>query len=535
MKSRLRFLLPALVIAAAVGGSFWHVVSHRRAAADPAKTTLRIGHWLLHTGMREAFAEAAAEYQRLHPDVVIEQVAVPIRVWPAWMRTQLVGDTAPDITGLLQANEETINRYFLPLTRFIDAPNPHNAGTPLQGLRWRDTFVDGLASMQALTPSTGEVNGVHLQLSTLRVFYNKTLLRSITGSDVPPTDYATFRALENQVAAWNERTGKKLVPVAGCGPYAQYLFNALLPSQTQKAAVALSPMQTLNLRPAEVAALMLQGRLSYRSSEYQASLDLLRDVTALMPPGFQQLQRDDALFAFLQGNAVAICAGSGDYAAFRQEGGFGIAITPIPLPAPDDPDYGRFTLGPISDAGGYPESMFGIVRTSRHPGLALDFLRFLSSYRMAALFAERSLRMSAIVDVPPPAGAAELAPRLDGEAPGSTVDFFTFGGSHAHNAFHRNLHTLIDRRGDREAFLKKLDDEMPAALRRDLAFYVTRQQQEIRRADAHLGLLRTQPSSTGQPAASAMASSWTRVAEFQHDLHADYLRYLSLMQAGTAE
>ena len=42
----------------------------------------------------EAVAEA---YMARHPDVVIEQMPIPLRVWPMWVRSQLTGGTIPDL------------------------------------------------------------------------------------------------------------------------------------------------------------------------------------------------------------------------------------------------------------------------------------------------------------------------------------------------------------------------------------------------------------------------------------------------------
>jgi multiple sugar transport system substrate-binding protein/raffinose/stachyose/melibiose transport system substrate-binding protein len=520
---RFRVLLPVLVLAAAVGASFWHVLSRTRTLAsgtDSGRVTIRIGHWLLHEGMRESFDEAARAWEALHPDVRVEQVAVPIRIWPAWVRTQLVGGTAPDILGLNTLNEEFINRYFLPLTDAVAEANPWNAGTSLEGIPWRETFADGLDSMLALVPTTGEVQSVMLQLTTTRLFYNKPLMRAVTGSDAPPADYAALRALGRQVADYNARAGRRLVPVAACGPYAEYLFGRLLPSQTQQLAIALSPMQTLNLTAADLARAMLEGRLGYETPEMRSSLALLRDASSLMPPGFSQFNRDDALFTFLQGNSLMIFAGSWDYAVFARNEDFDVGICPMPVPAAGDPDYGRFVLGPQAETGGTPEGTFGIVRSSSQPEIALDFLRFLTSQRIARMFADNTYRTSAILGVPPPEHAAGLAAILEGEVAGFRPDIPpSFGGGRASHVFRTHLHLLLGERGDPDAFVRKLDREMPAALRSDMERHASRTLRSVRQLDAHLGLLFTQPGA----GAAAPDADWTRVSELRHVRQVEYL------------
>lgn len=520
---RLSSLLPAFILIGVFVFSAWHVFSTRRVEVASDQVVIRVGHWLLQAGMRESFAAAAEEYMRLHPDVVVEQIPVPIRTWPSWLRTQLVGGTAPDITGLLSSNEELTTRHFLPITDRVGEVNPYNVGTPLEGVPWVDTFVDGMAAMRNLTPTSGDIHAVNLQVNTLRLFYNKRLLYAVTGSTEPPVDYTGLRALEEQVARHNREHGRRLVPIASCGPYSQYLFERLLPSQTQKLAIELSPTRNFQVPAAELARLAIDGRLSFRDTpELQASLRLLRDVSALMTVGYESRQRDDALFDFLQQNAVMICAGSWDYGVFVRDGDFPVGIMPIVLPSPTDPDYGRFVLGLASEANGSPEATLGVVRTSRHPERALDFLRFLTSYATARRFSEESMRMSSVAEVPPPESAPGLAPRLEGEINGFMPDFSYFGGGNGNIVFKRNLHLLMGRTGSVEAFAEKLDAELPGALARDIAHHVNRTRRDIQRLDALTGLVLTRPGEDD--------ASWTRLMETRHARQVDYHTYRATTQ-----
>ena len=514
---RLFPLLGGLFLLAAFVYSGWRALGVRH-APDDGRIVIRIAHQLLQTGMRESFDEAAAEYSRLHPHVSIEQIAIPIRMWSQWLRTQLVGGTVPDITSLANTNEEITARHYLMLGEEIHAPNPYNAGTPLDGVPWRDTFTDGLSRMYALSPSSGELVGVNLQLNTIRVFYNLDLLRKVTGSADIPSDYRELRALGEQVATYNRAHGLNRVPIASCEPYLPYLAGLLAPSQTQKLARELSPFNTLGLSPMDQAGLMLEGRLSYAETpELRSSLALLRDVSTLLTPGFAALSRDDALFAFMQRHALAICAGSWDYAAFVADGSFEVGVGPVPLPAPDDPDYGRFIIGPASEADGHPEAFFGVTRYSRHPDVALDFLRFLSSYTVARRFTENTWRISAIAQVPPPSAASGLAPRVDGEVNGFYL--LPFGFNEASIVFNRNRHLLLGARGDVDTFAREMDRQLPAAVARDVELQLNHMLRAIRRADTHIGLLASAPADTltAQDAPRFFENQSQR--QFEHTLH----------------
>jgi ABC-type glycerol-3-phosphate transport system substrate-binding protein len=519
-----RNLLLALLVLGLFGYSAFHVLATRRAADPAGIVTIRLGHWLMHAGMRESFDEAIADYQALHPGVRIEQIAVPLRTYAAWTRTRLIGGTAPDITGMLTLTEDLIARHFLPLGPELDQPNPHNAGSPLEGLPWRETFVDGLLAMRSLTPTSGEVCGVNLQINTLRLYYNRELLRAITGSDEAPADFAALLALGPEVEAFNRRTRRRIVPIASCGPYAQYLFNALVPSQTQRLTLEISPQRNLRVLNQELAELFLRGELDHDTLAVRRALELMRDVTALMPPGFTQLQRDDALFAYLQGNALMFYAGSWDYAVLVRDAAFPTGIAPLPLPALDDPHFGPQMLGPASEAAGMPEAMLGVVRSSRHPEVAIDFLRFLSSHRVAGRFSAESHRISAIVDAAPPPDAAELAPRLEGEIAGFPLDFQFLGSNTAFNAFHRHLHAALGPRGDVDTFVGLLRQDLAPALRQDLAHHTTRLQRDVQRLDALVAFQLTLPPEDPRRA------DWTRLSETQHLRQAERLRLLPLLQ-----
>src|SRR5690606_3549685 len=96
------------------------VGTRARRAADPDIITLRSAHWQLEGGLREAFDAVALRYMELNPQVRVEQIPIPERVYASWMRTQLVGQTAPDLIEFGQLSvdvmDELLARNFVPLT-----------------------------------------------------------------------------------------------------------------------------------------------------------------------------------------------------------------------------------------------------------------------------------------------------------------------------------------------------------------------------------------------------------------------------------
>jgi raffinose/stachyose/melibiose transport system substrate-binding protein len=68
-------------------------------------------------------------YREKHPNVIIVQDAIPEGTYGQWVSTQLMGGTAPDIMQVGAMLPDNIwlsyyNRYFAPLTRYVNAPNP---------------------------------------------------------------------------------------------------------------------------------------------------------------------------------------------------------------------------------------------------------------------------------------------------------------------------------------------------------------------------------------------------------------------------
>ena len=114
----------------------------RRAPVMSDKIRISVGHLQLEGGWREGLDAMFREYEKLHPDVKIEQVPVTGHYYGIWITTQLLGGTAPDLIEI-GGPPEYIPRYYTVLDTYLEEPNPYNKGTSLEGLAWADTFVDG--------------------------------------------------------------------------------------------------------------------------------------------------------------------------------------------------------------------------------------------------------------------------------------------------------------------------------------------------------------------------------------------------------
>ena len=411
------------LLAGAFGLAAWQVLGRGGAVAGSDRVVVRLAHAQLETGMREAFAALAADYTALNPGVTVEQVAVPRRTWAAWLRTQLVGGTTPDLVQLVDNDRSLVRRYFQPLDTWMAQPNPHNAGTPLAGVPWQDTFIAPLAEPPVYWPTFFGVYAVPTTLFTMRVYYNRTLLREITGGDEAPTTYEEYVALCRRVQDWAQRTGRTVYPVASSRitPSADIFFQRLFESQTQRLIERIDRSRTLGGGGGAGGEVRLKaltegirGTWKLEDPALQASLRLAREAGGFFQPGFLAADRDEALFLFLQGRALMIVTGSWDYQSITAQVPFETGVLKIPVPARTNPDFGRFVLGPWSEANTSFRGAFALARTSRHPEAAMDFMRYLTSARAHEKFARLCGWLPAVRGVEPAEAVRAFYPELGG-------------------------------------------------------------------------------------------------------------------------
>jgi len=505
----IRTLIGGAILCLAIVGSFWRVTSRNVHAIASDRIKLRIGHPHLQSGMREAFDAAIESYQRLHPNVSVAQVAVPQRIYPIWARTQLVGGTAVDILSAFNLPDPT--RHFVSLTPWLDEPNPYNAGTSLEGVAWRDTFFDGLSSQLSLSE---DVYAVMLQTVSHSLFINVELLREITGSDEGlPRDFDDLRNLAKQVRDYNQRTGKHIVPIASCRPYANVTFAKMLRSLTQKLVRDHSPNRTMSLP--ELDRLILDGTFSYsQTPEFIRSLELMSEISQMFTPGFLQFEHEDAIATYIQQRSLMVIAGTWDYGTLEKNAPFDTRALPVPTPSPSDHHYGQFTLGQVAESP-TNDGILGIMRTSPNREAALDFLRYLSSQPVAEQFSKISQRLSAIVDTPIPPNLEQLRTTNEGEVHGFRVDVL---GANANTLINRHIHLVIGLQPDIPKFAERVDAEITPYIRQDIAAQLRNLKRGIRDLDSSLALRLTLPESKPEPRAT-----WTLYAEQQHKRQYDWL------------
>lgn len=433
------------------------------------RPVIRIAHWQVEVGPREAMEKLAAAYNELNPDVRVEVLAVPGNVYTQWLRTQLTGGTAPDIVEFgfwLHGSRDMPARYFSPITEEVDQPNPYNRGTPQEHVRWRDTFLDGLSTQEGYVRDLNNYYAVTLCMLSMRLFYNADLLEELTGSRETPRTYGELIALGRALAGRTSARGAPLAVFAGSNFNTNVTMDVLL-------ARTILPLNHERDRFREGGAFTrdfaldyLRGGWGFDRPETLAGFELLREVALQTRPGFGQLERDAAMQEFLRGEAVAIYTGTWDATSLLKLAAFELVAAEFPAPDRSHPVAGPHMWLPQSEGQISTAAPFFLNKSSPHRAAALDFMRFMTSVPGNQIFVNASGWMPSVEGVVVPDHLKTHLPRRDGWA-GRSALLRAFGAEST-TAWLQQSHRLVNRDGGVAPFLSAYLPEFGPALRRDL-------------------------------------------------------------------
>lgn len=362
----------------------WTVLRHTTEESRTDRVIIRISQWQLEGGVREAVDAIIRRYEEINPKVHVVQIAVPDAVYQPWVQTQMVGGTGPDIAEYSWPWPDTA-RNFQPITAEVMQPNPYNKGTLLEGVPWRDTFIDGMTSPDNYIQTLSDYYGISLTTHVIRIVYNKPLLREVSGRDTPPKTYQELQTLCAQVRAYALKHDIRLAPLANSRTTHTNLTGEILGAITPKLSERIDYQHRLKLEPADLGTSYLRGEWSYDSPELVAALGALKEYGAMCTPGFMQRERDSALTDFVSGRTVMMVAPSWEASSLLQ-------LCPFPIgafrfPRMDvDPVYGRYTMPPLSEGQLLTGMPFYVNRHTKHRAEAIDFLRFMSSQEGSSIF-----------------------------------------------------------------------------------------------------------------------------------------------------
>jgi raffinose/stachyose/melibiose transport system substrate-binding protein len=491
-----RLAIIRLLVVGALGlGGAWFAyrgTTREALAADEGRIVLRFTHDMLHASVRRGFANVIADYQRLHPQVDIHIIEVPGRMFRAWRKTRLLGRTPPDILRLGDGlTTEELARFFVPLSRYVELPNPYNTGTPLEGVPWRETFVDGLTggdsmdSAESYSRDLMEIYGVSVHSSTTRLYCNLDLLERITGTRELPVTLEAFLDVCAQADTWARRENRAVTPIVAGQDTPVLLLLPLMQHQTQRLSFELNRQRTLTFTPHQAAVAYSRGEWAPDRGPVADGWRLLHEVGRYFQPSFLQAQRDDASFMFLQQRGLFAVSGTFDAYLYLGQDRFDVGVVALPEVTPDHPRYGHNILGPrVESVKGGGGGTFGILKDSPHFEQALDFLRYLTSQPVNRTFARDVQRIPLVVGVETPPEIAAFAPRTEGLPNGFSPVFMNFGSREVQMAFTRSLYLLLGPSANVDAFMADFARGFTTPLRRDLEVNVRQGYHQSQRTDS---------------------------------------------------
>jgi len=512
--NRIGFLLIAVAFAIALIRS----ISITIQPAKEEQLTLRMAHWRLEKPVREAFDAIAREYAKIRPGFELQQVVVPDRIWRYWMRTQLVGETPPDIMNVgWVMTTDLLSRYFIPLTDYIDQPNPYNEGTDLEGVSWRNTFHDGLDGGPTYNPDLMEYFGVNFTHGTFRLLYNKALLEEIAGvREIDSLNLEEFLAIAEEVREFAQKEGRWIAPVSGMGTRTVALFSRLFGSQTQRLA------QNLRLRPdfnpansLEVLAGALEGKWDLQHPAIEGGFYLLEQFGKQHNLGFLGMSQDDAAHLFLQKKALFSPGAIFNTSYIRELADFEVGVLPsLPFISPNHPRYGENTFGPNAEGVSETALPMGITRASENFDLALDFLRFATTRASSERFGFISGNLPTVVgaDIDPKYEA--FKPNIDGAYP-SGFDLHTPGTPDVSLIVRAQFHDLVHPSRGLEAFMEGVRPHFRSSIESDFKRHRENLHQSILRNDVlAMGFLRAEGDAADGKGARLLHGQNVRQDEF---------------------
>lgn len=470
-------LLLALAYLAASAMVLWRTTEEIRSD----RIVIRLSQWQLEGTVREAIDAIIARYEKLNPHVKIEHIAVPDSVYMQWVQTQMVGGTGPDIAEYVWV-WPNLARYFQPLDAEVLQPNPYNRGTPLEGVAWRDTNVDGMTNDDSFVKSLNRYYGITVTSHIPRIVYNKALLREIAGRDDPPRTYREFLEVCDAVKTYAARHERSLVPLATSKDSYPFIMYPIVGNALTKLAERLDHRHRLWVTDHEAAVYYLRGEWSFDTPDVVASLHLLREFGDVSTPGFLQRNRDSALTDFVNGRALMAVMPSWDASSLLLMCPFEIGAFRFPHPREDDPVYGQYTEGPFSEGQVLTGMGFFINRHTKHREQAIDFLRFFTSVEGSQMFTDISHWQPATVGVKPSHFAAQFTQETEGMAWG--VSFMTLSGIDAGMFMRAELSSLWGSGGSVESYRAVVRQGLPSRLREDLTRFERAGWENIRREDA---------------------------------------------------
>ncbi len=321
------------------------------------------------------FLLVAREFEKVRPDVRVDMELDP-RVADKVKVRILEGSFFEVTNAYINMWPLIKNGDVLPLDEFLDGPSWEN-----DGRTWRESFMPG-----SLDPFRyeGKTYGVPLGYFVSVIWYNKRMFRE--------HGWAKPRTWDELYALCEEVKKQGIAPFAFQGRYSDYTFPLVDSAYYQLAGHEAWHAQRWQVQPRSI-----------DNPNYVQALGYVQKLaTNYFQPGYLGMSHTEAQLQFFTGNAAMIPCGSWLKSEMKGK-------------IPDGFELGCFNWPIVPDPVGSSDAVFAnsnyyhVMSKSRHPREAAEFLRFMTSRRMAATFS----RMTDVVSAVNGASAGNLSPDMD--------------------------------------------------------------------------------------------------------------------------
>ncbi len=332
--------------------------------------------------MAAAVEAVAQDYMDLHPGVTIDLLPSRGAAYGEWLGTMMAAGTAPDLAWWQwqDRNNETRD-WWVPLTEYLEAPNPYIADGELGSERWIDTMPENVTNN--IRAGDGNWYEIALDWIELGLIYNADLAEQI-GIATEWSNWGEFVADMVKVQdAGYIAVGMYLDPSWGTwwhadviiwtAVYADLAEEIYLPHWN--AAMPSMPFRSFAVE--EVAHGVITGALDYTGPRMDRYLEISKEFAGLMPVDYAALDGELTKSLFFSGEALIYWGGSHEYPGIVDAAPFNVDVAYFPPFTEDDfpgaPNTSYRVGGPSAAA------QWGVPRSSENIELAVDFMRFFST------------------------------------------------------------------------------------------------------------------------------------------------------------
>ena len=504
-----------LSLAQVLSNSFNAGEFNKFSGAD-GKKIIRIAHWQLEPGYRVAMDKMIASYNALpkvkEANVTVVQMPVTEKVYGQWLNVHLMSGTAPDICekGFAKmASGDYIARYFEPMGDFVAQPNPYNApeylpeninpelAKILAEKPWRETFNDGMRG------GWDDKLQNHYAVPTsffgaIRLYYNITLIteaKQLIRKELTKPKYDSwmsdrvdggFVQVNDGLKAWAQtdsppdtlgrlllcssalrhiaklKNQHKLVPIAGSS-YSQNMFaDAYKIPFTSTYSEDLDLDVNSTVTAVETYAGWERGIWGFDQERIKAYYQCIEEVCKEFPPGFLALGRDQAINRFVLGQAAMVASGAWDANGIikgaqghsDKSENFEVGIIPFLLPAKDE-KWGEFITYPGNEAQATAGAPYSIFQRSQNVDWAVDFLRYMSSFKVNQQFNRDAGWIPVIMGTSPTDLMKPFSPNPYGLSKSAGMNFFP-GSTNIRTIYEGQLWLYMSGDTDYETFSQRV-------------------------------------------------------------------------------